>query len=310
MKISEIIESSSKPVVSLEIVPPLKGISRKDLLDGIRPLMEFDPAYINVTNHRDEFEYSLNSDGSYTRHLVRRRISEAAVCAAVQAEFKVEVVPHLICGGVSAEEIESELHDFRFLGMNNVLALRGDCIPGERRFVPTPGGYSHASELVSAIRGFETLNPSSETFCIGVGAYPEKHFEAPNIETDIRNLKRKIDAGADYVITQMFFDNAVYFDFVDRCRKGGINVPIIPALKPISSAKQLQTLPEAFSLNIPHELSEELEKHSSDRDACYRIGQEWCAMQCRDLLEHGVKAVHFYTMGKASNVIETLRECF
>ena len=291
--------------MSLEVVPPLKGISRKELLDNIRPLMEFNPPYINVTNHRDEFEFTQREDGSFERHLVRRRISETAVCASIQNEFNVEVVPHLICGGSTADEVASALEDFRFLGMNNVMALRGDCIVGEKRFTPTPGGFKYASEMVEAIR-----RQSDDQFCIGVGGYPEKHFEAANMETDIANLKKKVDAGADFIITQMFFNNDVFYRFLELCRQAGINAPIIPGLKPLSSANQVHMLPEAFSLDIPVELTSELEKHADDRKACYQIGQEWCTIQCRDLLKHGVPAVHFYTMGKAANVSEVIRNCF
>ena len=310
MKISNILSDSKKTYPSLEIVPPLKGITKAELLDGIRPFMEFSPEYINVTCHRDEYEYHQSTDGTYTRHLVRRRISESAVCGAIQSEFKVEVVPHLICGGATADQIESQLQDFKFMGISNILALRGDSITGEKRFVAEPGGYSHADELVRAIHGFEKANSCEDLFSIGVGAYPEKHFEAPNLETDILNLKRKVDAGADYVITQMFFDNEIFYNFVDRCREAGITVPIIPGLKPISTARQIDLLPESFSIDIPLELTNELAAHRDDKKACYEIGQKWCTEQCKDLIRHGVPAVHFYTMGKAANVINILRECF
>lgn len=305
MKISRIIAEASKPFPSLEIVPPLKGIDKGQLLDSIRPFADFNPPYINVTSHRDEVEYVPRADGSFERRTVRRRISETAVCGAIQAEFGIETVPHLICGGHDAQGIENLLNDFRFLGIENVLALRGDCLLGEKRFSPVPGGYSYANELVSAVRGFDP-----DGFCIGVGAYPEKHFEAPNLETDIQNLKRKVDAGADYVVTQMFFDNAKYFSFVDRCRSAGITVPIIPGLKPISTVRQLQLLPESFSIDIPIELSRELMSHASDPKAVYQIGQEWCLAQCRDLLAHGCRSVHFYTMGKSDNIVSILKEAF
>lgn len=310
MKISDILDSSHKAFPSLEIVPPLKGITKSELIEGIRPFMEFNPPFINVTFHRDEYEFRAEKDGSFSRHLVRRRISESAVCGAIQSEFKIEVVPHLICGGATADQIESQLHDFKFMGIHNVLALRGDCITGEKRFSQEPGGYSHADELVAAIRRFERENNAEGQYCIGVGAYPEKHFEAPNLETDIANLKRKVDAGADYIITQMFFDNAKYYDFVDKCRAAGITCPIVPGLKPLSTPKQVDILPESFSLDIPYELTKEIAAHKDDRQAVYEIGQEWCKEQCRDLIAHGVPAVHFYTMGKAANIVNILRECF
>lgn len=319
MKVSKILAGSKKAFPSLEIVPPLRGLTKDELLESIEPFMEFSPRYINVTSHRDEFEFRQEADGSFTRHLIRNRISETTVCAAIMSRYDVEVVPHLICGGSTAEEIESKLDNLAFLGINNIVALRGDCISGEKRFSPTPGGYRYASELVEGIRSYQGsstyrrsrgLEADDRFFCIGVGAYPEKHFEAPNIETDIANLKRKVDAGADYIITQMFFDNNIYYDFVEKCRATGIDVPIIPGLKPISTARQISVLPEAFSLDIPLELTCEIEKHRNDKDAVYRIGTEWCTMQCKDLLKHGVPAVHFYTMGKSRNITDILRECF
>ena len=319
MKISEILAASKKAYPSIEIVPPLRGITKDELLESIAPFMEFSPKYINVTSHRDEFEYREEADGTFSRHLLRNRISETTVCAAIMSKYDVEVVPHLICGGSTVEEIESKLDNMAFLGINNIVALRGDSMAGEKRFTPTPGGYRYASELVEGIRSYQGsisyrrsrgLEADDRFFCIGVGAYPEKHFEAANIETDILNLKKKVDAGADYIITQMFFDNKVYYDFAARCRAAGINVPIIPGLKPISTARQISVLPEAFSLDIPLELTQEIEKHKNDKDAVYRIGTEWCTAQCKDLLQHNVPAVHFYTMGKSRNITDILRECF
>lgn len=319
MKISEILAASKKAYPSIEIVPPLRGITKDELLESIAPFMEFSPKYINVTSHRDEFEYREEADGTFSRHLLRNRISETTVCAAIMSKYDVEVVPHLICGGSTIEEIESKLDNMAFLGINNIVALRGDSMAGEKRFTPTSGGYRYASELVEGIRSYQGSNSYRRSrgleaddrfFCIGVGAYPEKHFEAANIETDILNLKQKVDAGADYIITQMFFDNNIYYDFVERCRAAGINVPIIPGLKPISTARQISVLPEAFSLDIPLELTQEIEKHKNDKDAVYRIGTEWCTAQCKDLLQHNVPAVHFYTMGKSRNITDILRECF
>ena len=319
MKVSEILASSTKAFPSLEIVPPLRGITKDELLESIAPFMEFKPKYINVTSHRDEFEFRQEADGSFSRHLVRNRISETTVCAAIMSRYDIDVVPHLICGGNTAEEIESRLDNLAFLGINNILALRGDSMTGEKRFTPTPGGYRYASELVEGIRSYQGssayrrskgLDTEERFFCIGVGAYPEKHFEAPNIETDIANLKKKVDEGADYIITQMFFDNKVYYDFVGRCRAAGINVPIIPGLKPISTYRQISTLPEAFSLDIPLELTEAMKDAAEDKEAAYRIGTEWCAMQCKDLIRNGVPAVHFYTMGKTENIVNILKECF
>ena len=307
MKISEILAGSSKAYPSIEIV------------ESIAPFMEFSPKYINVTSHRDEFEYREEADGSFSRHLLRNRINETTVCAAIMSKYDVEVVPHLICGGSTKEEIESRLDNLAFLGINNIVALRGDSMTGEKRFTPTPGGYRYASELVEGIRAYQGSNSYRRSrgleaddrfFCIGVGAYPEKHFEAANIETDILNLKKKVDAGADYIITQMFFDNQIYYDFVEKCRAAGITVPIIPGLKPLSTARQISVLPEAFSLDIPLELTKEIEKNKDDKEAVYQIGTEWCTAQCKDLLKNNVPAVHFYTMGKSRNITDILRECF
>ena len=308
MKISDMLRSGSQPFPSLEIVPPMSGIRKEELLDSIAPLMEFAPRYINVTTHRDEVRFDPQPDGSFRHHIVRNRVSAVAVCAAVQSRFQVEVVPHLICAGTPAYETEALLQDFKFMGIENVMALRGDSLTGEKRFTPDPAGYAHASELVAAIRRFESENGGS--FCIGVGAYPEKHFEAANIETDIENLKKKVDEGADVIITQMFFDNAVFYRFVDRCRAAGITVPILPGLKPLSTARQIDLLPESFSIDIPVALTEEVRRAGDDKEAVYRIGTDWCIAQCRDLLAHGVPAVHFYTMGKSRNIVEILRACF
>ena len=308
MKISRMLSEASRPYPSLEIVPPLKGVTKTQLLDSIRPFMEFNPPFVNVTTHRDEFEFVPLKDGSFRRALVRKRVSETAVCAAIQSEFNIEVVPHIICGGASRDIIESQLHDFQFLGVENLLALRGDCIAGEKRFVPDPDGYTYASQLVEAIAAFSKARGYS--FCVGVGAYPEKHFEAPNLVTDIENLKKKVDAGADYIVTQMFFDNNSFYRFRDKCMAAGITVPIIPGLKPLSTARQLELLPEAFSIDIPLELTNEIRAHASDKEACYQIGKEWCSAQCKDLLAHGCKTVHFYTMGKADNIVDILRDNF
>ena len=308
MKISDMLRSGSQPFPSLEIVPPMSGIRKEELLDSIAPLMEFAPRYINVTTHRDEVRFDPQPGGSFRRHIVRNRVSAVAVCAAVQSRFQVEVVPHLICAGTPAYETEALLQDFKFMDIENVMALRGDSLTGEKRFTPDPAGYAHASELVAAIRRFESENGGS--FCIGVGAYPEKHFEAANIETDIENLKKKVDEGADVIITQMFFYNAVFYRFVDRCRAAGITVPILPGLKPLSTARQIDLLPESFSIDIPVALTEEVRRAGDDKEAVYRIGTDWCIAQCRDLLAHGVPAVHFYTMGKSRNIVEILRACF
>ncbi len=305
MRITDLLHASH-PFPSLEIVPPLGGISKNELLENIAPLMEFKPRYINVTTHRDEIRFDPQPDGTFVRKIIRSRVSPVAVCGSIQARYDVEVVPHIICAGNSAAEIEWLIQDFHFMGIDNVMALRGDSLTGEKRFTPEPDGFAHADQLVRAIRALE----GGDRMCIGVGGYPEKHFEAANLDTDIANLKRKVDAGADLVITQMFFDNAVFFRFVERCRNAGISVPIIPGLKPLSTARQIEVIPEAFSIDLPVELTEEVRKAGNDKEAVRRIGIEWCTAQCRELLAEGVPAVHFYTMGKSTNVVEVLRNCF
>ena len=305
MRITDLLDPRH-PFPSLEIVPPLGGITKDELLGNIAPLMEFKPRYINVTTHRDEIQYVPQPDGSFRRQLVRSRVSPVAVCGCIQGRYDIEVVPHIICAGNTASEIEWLVQDFHFMGIDNVMALRGDSLEGEKRFSPVPGGYAHADELVRAIRRME----AGKGLCIGVGGYPEKHFEAANPETDIAFLKQKVEAGADCIITQMFFDNAVFYRFADRCRKAGITVPVIPGLKPLTTARQVSLLPESFSIDIPVELTDAVRDAGDDKEAVRRLGVEWCTAQCRDLLRHGVPAVHFYTMGKSSNVVEVLRNCF
>ena len=305
MRITDFLDARH-PFPSLEIIPPQSGIVKDELLESIAPLMEFKPRYINVTTHRDEVRFTPKGDGAFLREIVRSRVSPVAVCGSIQGRYDVEVVPHIICAGNTAAEIEWLVQDFHFLGIDNVMALRGDSLAGEKRFNPVPGGYAHADELVRAIRQMD----GGENLCIGVGGYPEKHFEAANPETDILHLKGKVDAGADCIITQMFFDNAVFYRFVDHCRAAGITVPIIPGLKPLTTARQVNLLPESFSIDIPVELTDAVHDAGDDKEAVRRLGVEWCTAQCRDLLQHGVPAVHFYTMGKSSNVVEVLRACF
>jgi methylenetetrahydrofolate reductase (NADPH) len=236
MKVIDILNSSKAPFASFELVPPLKGSEVTKLYNSIDPLMEFHPPFINVTCHRDEIEYTPNGDGSYTKLTLAKRPGTIAIVAAIMRRYDVQIVPHVICGGASKSKVESELLDLHFLGIHNVVALRGDAIPGQRFFQPEPDGFAHSDELVAMISNLnrgEYLDPTVKNgvatdFCVGVAAYPEKHFEAANLETDIQYLKRKVDAGADYIITQMFFDNEKFFDFIEKCRKAGITVPIIP----------------------------------------------------------------------------------
>ena len=316
-KIIDIINGSHKPFASFEIVPPLKGNDAARLYAAIEPLMQFAPPFINVTCHRDEVEYIDNGDGTYSRLTLAKRPSTLAITAAIMSHFDVEVVPHVICGGASKTKIESELLDLNFMGIDNVVALRGDAMTGQKFFQPEPDGFAHSDELVAMIarlnRG-EYLDPNvkngiSTDFCVGVGAYPEKHYEAANLETDIAHLKAKVDAGAHYVITQMFFDNSRYYDFVRRCRVAGITVPVIPGLKPLSTLRQLELLPRSFHIDLPHDLVTAI-LQAPDPAAVYEVGIEWCIAQSRDLLAHGVPAIHYYTMCKARNVTAVVQTVF
>ena len=318
MKVIDILNSSQKPFASFELVPPLKGSDVSRLYDSIDPLMQFQPPFINITCHRDEVEYVPNGDGSYRKMTLAKRPSTIAIVAAIMRRYpNLEIVPHVICGGASQSRVESELLDLHFLGIQNVVALRGDAIPGQRFFIPEPDGFSHSSELVAMIRhlnGGQYLDPTvknglSTDFCVGVAAYPEKHFAAANLDVDIQHLKQKVEAGADYIVTQMFFDNQQYFRFVDRLREAGITVPVIPGLKPISSQRQIDLLPRSFHIDIPQALVNEINK-AKTADAVYQVGIEWAIEQSRDLLAHGAPAIHYYTMAKPDNVCQIVEKVF
>lgn len=318
MKVIDILNSSQKPFASFELVPPLKGSDVSRLYDSIDPLMQFQPPFINITCHRDEVEYVPNGDGSYKKMTLAKRPSTIAIVAAIMRRYpNLEIVPHVICGGASQSRVESELLDLHFLGIQNVVALRGDAIPGQRFFIPEADGFSHSSELVAMIRHLndgQYLDPTvknglSTDFCVGVAAYPEKHFEAANLDVDIQHLKQKVEAGADYIVTQMFFDNQQYFRFLDRLREAGITVPVIPGLKPISSQRQIDLLPRSFHIDIPQALVNEINK-AKTADAVYQVGIEWAIEQSRDLLAHGAPAIHYYTMAKPDNVCQIVEEVF
>lgn len=318
MKVIDILNGKRRPFASFELVPPLKGSDASRLYQSLDPLMEFQPPFINITCHRDEIEFVPKGDGTFTRMTLAKRPGTVAIVAAIMRRYpELEIVPHVICGGSSCSRVESELLDLHFLGINNIMALRGDALPGQKHFLPEPDGFSHSSELVGMIsdlnRG-QYLDPTvkqglATDFCIGVAGYPEKHFEAANLESDIQNLRGKVEAGADYIVTQMFFDNKKFFTFVELCRKAGINVPIIPGLKPISSKKQIDMLPRAFHIDIPQELVSLMNKTKTAEDA-YNLGIEWAIKQSRELLEHGFPAIHYYTMAKPDNVCEIVRAVF
>jgi methylenetetrahydrofolate reductase (NADPH) len=316
MKVTEHLKSAKKTLFSFEILPPLKGKSIQSIYDGIDPLMEFKPKFINVTYHREEYIYKERDNGLLEKIAIRKRPGTVGICAAVMNKYQVDAVPHLICGGFSKEETENALIDLQFLGIDNVLALRGDSIKTENSFKPHADGHSFANELIQQIsdmnRGnymMDDVQLEPTNFCIGAAGYPEKHFEAMNLEFDLQNLKRKVDAGAEYIVTQMFFDNKKYFSFVEECRKIGINVPIIPGLKPIKSLNHISFLPKVFHIDYPVELSNELLK-CKDNKSVEQVGIEWGIQQSKELNAAGVPCIHYYTMSNSSSVKAIAKEVF
>jgi len=309
MKVTEHIKTAKKTLFSFEILPPLKGISIQSIYTSLDPLMEFNPSFVDVTYHREEFVYKKRADGLLERRAVRKRPGTVGICAAIMNKYQVDTVPHIICGGFSKEETENALIDLDFLGIDNVLVLRGDPIKSETYFSAEQDGHQYASELLGQVHEMnngiyldEDLKSSAPTnFCIGVAGYPEKHFEAPNMRSDIHFLKKKVEAGADYIVTQMFFDNQQYFDFVNLCRENDITIPIIPGIKPMSTKKQLTLLPQRFHLNVPNPLVDEVLKCKTN-EAVRQVGVEWAIQQTKELIEFGAPCIHFYTMGKSDNV--------
>tara|TARA_R110000868_G_scaffold37111_5_gene131394 strand:- start:16659 stop:17615 length:957 start_codon:yes stop_codon:yes gene_type:complete len=318
MKVTDYFKNADgKTLFTFEVLPPLKGQNIQTLFDHIDPLMEFNPPFIDVTYHREEYIYKKRENGLLERKSVRKRPGTVGMCAAIQNHYKVDAVPHIICGGFTREETENALIDLNFLGIDNVLVLQGDVRKPDRAFVPEPDGHAYASELLSQVVDLnngvfleeEIENAASSDFCIGVAGYPEKHTTAPNMETDLRYLKQKVDGGADYIVTQMFFDNEKYFNFVNACRDIGIEVPIVPGLKPITTKRQVTLLPDLFHIDIPEALSLELEK-CKDNDAAKKIGIEWAIKQSKELIEFGVPTLHYYSMGKSLSVYEVAKEVF
>lgn len=317
MKIIEHLLNAKKTLFSIEILPPLKGDSIDSLFTHLDPLMEFKPPFIDVTYHREEYVYKNRGNGLLEKKATRKRPGTVGICAAIQNKYGIDTVPHIICGGFSLEETENALIDLNFLGIDNVLAIRGDAIKTESRFVPDPDGHYYAIDLIDQVVNMnkgnyldeELQNTYPTNFCVGVAGYPEKHFEAPNMKSDLKYLKKKIELGADYIVTQMFFDNKKYFDFVESCRAVGIEVPIIPGLKPITTKNQVNVLPSIFYIDIPEELSEAVEK-CKDNQAARQVGIEWSIMQSKELMEFGVPSLHFYSMGKAEPVYRIAKELF
>lgn len=317
MKVIDIIQNAGKTVFSFELLPPMKGNDAGKLFQTIEGLTEFDPKYINITTHRDEVEFKEMPDGSIVKRTVRKRPGTVAIAASIQHKYGIPVVPHILCGGFSKSETEHVLIDLNFLGIKNVLALRGDGIKGQHVFQPEKNGHANANLLVQQIKDLgqgkyledDLKNNAPLDFCIGVAGYPEKHFEAPNMEQDLLYLKQKIDAGADYIVTQMFFDNRDYFDFVKKCREAGINVPIIPGLKPINLLNQITVLPKIFSIDIPMELAKEL-SHCKTNDEAAKVGTAWTIQQAKELVKQNVPSLHIYTYGVSDNVKEIVKAVF
>lgn len=314
MKITEILQQPGHSRFSIEILPPLKGEHIDSIYRTMDALMPFNPAFVDVTYHREEYVYREVGPGLLQKRTVRKRPGTVGICAALSNRYHIETVPHIICGGFTVEETENALIDLDFVGVRNVVALRGDAIRSEGRFKAEPDGHAYAIDLVKQIVDLnngvyldpDLRNTTNTDFCIGVAGYPEKHFEAPNPDSDLRWLKEKVDAGAAYIITQMFFDNARYFDFVDRCRAAGISVPIIPGLKPLTTAAQLNVLPQVFHVDLPEGLVNAVEA-AKTRDQVLRAGMDWCTAQAEELLDRGVPTLHFYTMGKVDPTAEIAR---
>ncbi len=318
MKVTEHLKNANdKTLFSIEVLPPLKGENIRRLFDHMDPLMEFKPPFVDVTYHREEYVYKKQDNGLLEKRSTRKRPGTVGICAAIQNHYKVDTVPHIICGGFTREETENALIDLQFLGIDNVLALQGDAIKNEGRFMPEPDGHHYASELLEQIikmnKGIylddELLNTNPTNFCVGVAGYPEKHFWAPNLKTDMKYLKAKVEMGAEYIVTQMFFDNKKYFDFVERCRAEGINVPIIPGLKPITTKAQSNILPTVFHIDLPDDLADEVEK-CKDNASVKQLGIEWAIQQSKELIEYGVPTLHFYSMGKSDPIYKIAKQLF
>lgn len=303
MKITDHIKNANgKTLFSFELLPPVKGRGIKEIYNAIDPLMEFNPPFIDVTYHREDYIYKQHENGLLEQVAYRKRPGTVAICAAIINRYKVDAVPHLICGGFTKEETENALIDLQFLGIDNVLVLRGDARKADPAFIPTPGGHSYACDLLGQVVDMNNGNylngeadVANSDFCIGIAGYPEKHFEAPNMALDMRYLKKKVEMGADFIVTQMFFDNKKYCDFVKLCRDNGINVPIIPGLKPITSSKQLINLPKIFHIDIPEDLSDAVLACKSEKEV-KEVGIEWMIEQCKELMSFGAPVLHFYTM--------------
>ncbi len=318
MKVSEHLKQNvGRTLFSIEVLPPLKGRNVQEIFGAIDPLLEFDPKFIDVTYHREEYVFKKRPDGLLEKKSVRKRPGTVGICAAIMTKYGIDAVPHIICGGFTRDETENALIDLSFLGIDNVLVLRGDSIKSEGKFVPEPEGNAYAIDLLKQVVSMnsghyiddELQGVAPTDFCIGVAGYPEKHFEAPSLRTDLKYLKAKVDAGADYIVTQMFFDNSKFFAFVEACRAMGITVPIIPGIKVMTGRKQLSVLPSVFHIDIPHDLEDAVEACKSD-EAIKEAGIEWAITQCRELKAAGVPCIHFYTMGNSDTCRRVAKNVF
>lgn len=317
MKVIDHLHKAKSTLLSFEILPPLKGKDIRSIYEGIDPLMEFKPSFINVTYHREEVVYREMGQGLLRKIRVRKRPGTVGICAMIKAKYEIDTVPHLICGGFSREDTEDALIELNFLGIDNVLALRGDAIKSEPQFIPERDGHAHAEDLIRQIAGLnkgkylhdEEQEAAPTDLCIGAACYPEKHAEALNLSTDIAYLKRKVDAGADYLVTQMFFDNSKYFRFVDLCRAEGIQVPIIPGLKPLTTLKHIAFIPKTFAIDLPQAFAQELVKCTNDKQV-KDAGIAWSIQQARELKAAGAPCLHFYTMGKSEAVRAIVSQVF
>ena len=310
MKVTEYFkQANDQTLISFEVLPPLKGGQMQDIFNALDPLMEFKPPFIDVTYHREEFIYKKRKSGYYEKTAIRKRPGTVGICASIMHRYGVDAVPHLICGGFTQEDTENALIDLHFLNVDNVLALRGDARKFEGKFIPEEGGHEYDLDLVKQVQDMNSgkyldtniENGAYTDFCIGIAGYPEKHFEAPNLELDLHYTKAKIDAGADYIVTQMFFDNQKYFDYVDACRAAGINVPIVPGLKPITKKYQLNSIPRLFHVDMPADLVKAVTKATTP-EARVEAGIEWCIAQSKELKEAGAPCLHYYTMGDSSTI--------
>ena len=309
MKVTDYFEKANQTLISFEILPPLKGGRMQAIFDVLDPLMEFKPPFIDVTYHREDFIYKKRASGYYEKTAIRKRPGTVGICAAIMHRYGVDAVPHLICGGFTKEDTENALIDLHFLNINNVLCLRGDARQMDGKFIPEPDGHKYAIDLVKHVVDMNAgkyldgniIDGAKTDFWIGIAGYPEKHFESPNMEMDLEFAKQKIEAGANYIVTQMFFDNSKYFEFVDKCKANGINVPIVPGLKPLTKKYQLNSIPRLFHVNMPEALAKDLSK-ATTAEAIKQVGIEWCIEQSKELKAKGAPCLHYYTMGDTETI--------